>query len=161
MILKLICHFSQQLSMAEIWYLVTSFISIPHIVGGVFGPIGFYTHWTYMLISRRIFLIKYWWQKPDISSQTIYRNLILWEAFLDPFDSRLPTWLVCIHIEHICGGIISEHYFILSDNATLEDSQQSTFTQTTSNVSQQSCSDWELENETEKKQIWWCNGNFE
>ena len=34
-------HFSQQLSMAEIWYLVTSFISVPHIVGSVFGPIRF------------------------------------------------------------------------------------------------------------------------
>jgi hypothetical protein len=32
-------HFSQQLLMAEIWYLVTSFISVPHIVGSVFGPI--------------------------------------------------------------------------------------------------------------------------
>jgi hypothetical protein len=31
-------HFSQQLLMAEIWYLVTSFIYVPHIVGSVFGP---------------------------------------------------------------------------------------------------------------------------
>jgi hypothetical protein len=23
--------------------------------------------------------------------------------------SCLPTWLVFLHIEHICGGIISEH----------------------------------------------------
>ena len=34
-------HFSQQLSMAEIWYLVTSFISVCHIVGSVFGPVRF------------------------------------------------------------------------------------------------------------------------
>jgi hypothetical protein len=26
--------------------------------------------------------------------------------------SCLPTWLVFIHIEHICGGIISEHYLV-------------------------------------------------
>ena len=34
-------HFSQQLLMAEIWYLVTSFIYVPHIVGSVFGPVRF------------------------------------------------------------------------------------------------------------------------
>jgi hypothetical protein len=34
-------HFSQQLLMAEIWYLVTSFIYVPHIVGSVFEPIRF------------------------------------------------------------------------------------------------------------------------
>ena len=34
-------HFSQQLLMAEIWYLVTSFILVPRIVGSVFGPIRF------------------------------------------------------------------------------------------------------------------------
>jgi hypothetical protein len=132
--------------------------------------VDFYTHWTYMLIFRRIFLSKYWWQKSDISSQASYRYPILWEAFFNPSDSYflfadlvgfythltytcvctffvtlfaatiddrnlifghklhigtpyrgkrfwthqiptscLPTWLVFIHIEHICGGIISEH----------------------------------------------------
>jgi hypothetical protein len=34
-------HFSPQLLMAEIWYLVTSFIEVPHIVGNVFGPVRF------------------------------------------------------------------------------------------------------------------------
>ena len=34
-------HFSQQLLMAEIWYLVTSFIYVRHIVGSVFEPTGF------------------------------------------------------------------------------------------------------------------------
>jgi hypothetical protein len=34
-------HFSQKLLMAEIWYLVTSFIQIPHIRRIVFGPIRF------------------------------------------------------------------------------------------------------------------------
>jgi hypothetical protein len=34
-------HFSQQLLMTEIWYLVTSVILVPHIVGSVFGPIRF------------------------------------------------------------------------------------------------------------------------
>jgi hypothetical protein len=28
--------------------------------------VDFYTHWTYMLIFRRIFLSKYWWQKSHI-----------------------------------------------------------------------------------------------
>jgi hypothetical protein len=49
--------------------------------------VDFYTHWTYMLISHRIFLSKYWWQKSDISSQASYRYPILWEAFFDPSDS--------------------------------------------------------------------------
>jgi hypothetical protein len=42
------------------------------------------SHWTYMLIFRRIFLSNYWWQKSDIWSQASYRYPISWEAFLDP-----------------------------------------------------------------------------
>ena len=49
--------------------------------------VDFYTNWTYMLIFRRIFLSKYWWQKSDISSHASYRYPILWEAFFDPSDS--------------------------------------------------------------------------
>ena len=49
--------------------------------------VDFYTHWTYMLIFRHIFLSHCWWQKSDIWSQASYRYAILWEAFLDPSDS--------------------------------------------------------------------------
>jgi hypothetical protein len=49
--------------------------------------VDFYTHWTYTLIFRRIFLSNYWWQKSDIWSQASYRYPISWEAFLDPSDS--------------------------------------------------------------------------
>ena len=49
--------------------------------------VDFYTHWTYMLIFHRIFLINYWWQKSDIWSQASYRYPISWEAFFDPSDS--------------------------------------------------------------------------
>ena len=49
--------------------------------------VGFYTHWTYMHISRHIFLSNYWWQRSDIWSQASYRYPISWEAFLDPSDS--------------------------------------------------------------------------
>jgi hypothetical protein len=49
--------------------------------------VDFYTHWTYMLIFRRIFLSNYWWQKSDIWSQASYRYPISWEAFLDLSDS--------------------------------------------------------------------------
>jgi hypothetical protein len=49
--------------------------------------VDFYTHWTYMLIFRRIFPSNYWWQESDIWSQASYRYAILWEAFLDPSDS--------------------------------------------------------------------------
>jgi hypothetical protein len=34
-------HFSQKLLMTGIWYFITSFISVPHIVLSVFGPIRF------------------------------------------------------------------------------------------------------------------------
>jgi hypothetical protein len=49
--------------------------------------VDFYTHWTYMLIFRRIFLNNYWWQESDIWSQASYRYPISWEAFLEPSDS--------------------------------------------------------------------------
>ena len=49
--------------------------------------VDFYTHWTYMHISRHIFLSNYWWQKSDIWSQALYRYPISWEAFYDPSDS--------------------------------------------------------------------------
>jgi hypothetical protein len=35
--------------------------------------VGFYTHWTYMLIFHHIFLSNYWWQRSDIWSQASYR----------------------------------------------------------------------------------------
>ena len=49
--------------------------------------VDFYTHWTYMLIFRHIFLSNYWWQKSDSWSQASYRYPISWEMFLDPSDS--------------------------------------------------------------------------
>jgi hypothetical protein len=49
--------------------------------------VDFSTHWTYMLIFRRIFLCHYWWQKSDFWPQASYRYAILWEAFFDPSDS--------------------------------------------------------------------------
>jgi hypothetical protein len=49
--------------------------------------VGFYAHWTYMHIFRRIFLSNYWLQKSDIWSQASNRYTILWVAFLDPSDS--------------------------------------------------------------------------
>jgi hypothetical protein len=49
--------------------------------------VDFYTHWTYMLIFRRIFLSNFWWQKSDFWSQASYRYPISCEAFLDSSDS--------------------------------------------------------------------------
>jgi hypothetical protein len=62
--------------------------------------VDFYTHWTYMLIFRRIFLGNYWWQKSDIWSQASYRYPIPWEGFLDPSDScfLFANLLIFIHI---------------------------------------------------------------
>jgi ribosomal protein L37AE/L43A len=52
--------------------------------------VGFYTHWTYMHIFRRIFLSNYWWQKSDIWSQASYRYPISWEAFFhdNPLENQ-------------------------------------------------------------------------
>ena len=77
--------------------------------------VGFYTHWTYMHIFRRIFLSNYWWQKSDIWSQASYRYPISWEAFLNPSDSCLPTLLIFIHIEHIFS------FFVAFFSATIDD----------------------------------------
>ena len=124
-------HFSQQLLMTEIWYLVTSFIWVPHIVGSVFGPIRFllpvcrlswflYTLNIYMIIFRRIFLSNYWWQKSDIWSQASYRYPISWETFLDPSDSYFLfvdfvdfyTHLTYIHLYmHIFRRIFLSNYW--------------------------------------------------
>jgi hypothetical protein len=77
-----ICYESvngRQLLMIRIWYLVTSLILVPQSWEAFLDPsdsyflfadfVDFYTHWTYMLIFRRIFLSNYWWQKSDIWSQ--------------------------------------------------------------------------------------------
>jgi hypothetical protein len=93
-------YFSQQLLMAEIWYLVTSFIYCRYPISweAFLDPsdsyflfadfVDFSTHWTYMLIFRRIFLSNYWWQKSDIWSQASYRYPISWETF---FWLQIPT----------------------------------------------------------------------
>jgi hypothetical protein len=57
--------------------------------------VGFYTHWTYMLIFRRIFLSNYWWQKSDVWSQYCGK------CFL---TRQIPT--SCLPKS---GGIIGEH----------------------------------------------------
>ena len=90
-------HFSQQLLMTWIWYLVTSFILVPHIVGSVFGSIRFllpvyrlswllYTFNIYAHFSSHFFqqllMAEIWYLVT-----TSYRYPISWEAFLDPSDS--------------------------------------------------------------------------
>jgi hypothetical protein len=77
--------------------------------------VDFYTHWTYMLIFRRIFLSNYWWQESDIWSQASYRSAILWEAFLDPPDSYfLFADLVGFYTQHICT------FFVTFFSATID-----------------------------------------
>jgi hypothetical protein len=49
--------------------------------------VDFYTHWTYILIFRRILLSNYWWQRSDIWSQASYRYPISREAFFYLSDS--------------------------------------------------------------------------
>jgi hypothetical protein len=89
-------HFSKQLLMTRIWYLVTSFIYACYIVGSVFGPVRFLLPvcrlcWFLCTLNifSHIFLSNYWWQKSDIWSQAsyYYRYPISWEAFFDPSDS--------------------------------------------------------------------------
>jgi hypothetical protein len=120
--------------MAEIWYLVTRFRKVPHIVGSVFGPIRlllpvcwFCWFWytfkihLYLHIFRLIFLSNYWWQESDIWSQASYRYAILWEAFLDPSDSYFlfadlggfnTHWTYMFIFRHI---ILSNYWWQRSD----------------------------------------------
>jgi hypothetical protein len=82
--------------------------------------VDFYTHWTYMLIFRRIFLSNYWWQKSDIWPQASYRYAILWESFLDPSDSYfLFTDFVDFytHLTYICICT----FFVAFFSATIDD----------------------------------------
>ena len=75
------CFTSVRLSFRPSKIFFVAFFSIT--VDGRNLILGFYAHWTYMLI----FLSNYWWQKSDIWSQASYRYPISWEAFLDPSDS--------------------------------------------------------------------------
>jgi hypothetical protein len=110
--------------MAEIWYLVTTFIQVPHIVGSVFGPIRFllpvcrfcwflYTFniHLYMHIFHRIILSNYWWQESDIWSQASYRYAILCEAFLDPSDSCILLADLVVFYTHWTYMHIFRHIF--------------------------------------------------
>ena len=56
-----------------------------------------------MIFFVTFFSATYWWQKSDIWSQAL---------FFDPSDSYFlfADLVGFIHIEHICGGIISEHW---------------------------------------------------
>jgi hypothetical protein len=80
--------------------------------------VDFYTHWSYMLIFRRIFLSNYWWQKSDVWSQASYRYPILWEAFFDSSDSYFlfaeeqghHRW--ALHVAHSSSCLF--HYISLS-----------------------------------------------
>jgi hypothetical protein len=73
--------------------------------------VGFYTHLTYMHIFVAFF-------SATIDDRNLifghmlhigtpYRGKRFWTHQIP--TSCLPTWLVFIHIEHICRGIISEH----------------------------------------------------
>ena len=82
--------------------------------------VDFYTHWTYMLIFRCIFLSNYWGQKSDIWSQASYRYPISWEAFLDPSDSYyLFADFVDFytHLAYICICT----FFVAFFSATIDD----------------------------------------
>jgi hypothetical protein len=82
--------------------------------------VGFYTHWIYMLIFRRIFLSNYWWQESDIWSQASYRYPISWEAFLNPSDSYfLFADFVDFytHLTYICICT----FFVAFFSATIDD----------------------------------------
>jgi hypothetical protein len=86
--------------------------------------VDFYTHWTYMLIFRRIFLSNYWWQKSDIWSQASYRYPISWKAFLDPSDSYflfadfvdfLTHWTYILYMTIFSRILLSNYWWQKSD----------------------------------------------
>ena len=80
--------------------------------------VGFYTHWTYMLIFRHIVLSNYWWQRSDIWSQasysTLYRGKRFWTLKIP--TSCLPTLLIFMHIEHtFCIHPFLDSYFLFAE----------------------------------------------
>ena len=85
--------------------------------------VGFYTHWTYMLIFRHIFLSNYWCQISDILSQASYRYAILWEAILDPSDSYFLfvdfvdfyTFNIHLYMHIFCRIFLSNYWWQKSD----------------------------------------------
>ena len=115
--------------MAEIWYLSQASYRYTILWVAFLDPsdsyflfadlVGFYTHWTYMLIFRRIFLSNYCWQKSDIWSQASYRYPISWEAFFGPIRFLLPVCRFCwflytfnIHLYmHIFRHIFLSNYW--------------------------------------------------
>ena len=66
--------------------------------------VNFYTHWTYMLIFRRIFLSNYWWQKSDIWSQASILHIGIPYRGKRFLTRQIPT--SCLPKS---GGIIREH----------------------------------------------------
>jgi hypothetical protein len=115
--------------MAEIWYLSQASYRYTILWVAFLDPsdsyflfadlVDFYTHWTYMLIFRRIFLSNYCWQKSDIWSQASYRYPISWEAFFGPIRFLLPVCRFCwflytfnIHLYmHIFRHIFLSNYW--------------------------------------------------
>jgi hypothetical protein len=87
--------------------------------------VDFYTHWTYMLIFRRIFLSNYWWQKSDIWSQASCRYPYIVGNVFGPIRFLLPVCRFCwflytfnIHLYmHIFRRIILSNYWA-EKNAT-------------------------------------------
>jgi hypothetical protein len=86
--------------------------------------VDFYTHWTYMLIFRRIFLSNYWWQKSDIWSQASCRYPYIVGNVFGPIRFLLPVCRFCwilytfnIHLYmHIfCRIILSNCWWQESD----------------------------------------------
>jgi hypothetical protein len=66
--------------------------------------IDFYTHWTYMLNFRRIFLSNYWWHKSDDWSQASYSYIGTPYCGKHFLTRQIPT--SCLPKS---GGIIGEH----------------------------------------------------
>ena len=79
--------------------------------------VDFYTHWTYMLIFRRIFSATIYGRNlifgHELHICTPYRGKRLWTHQIS--TSCLPTLLIFIHIEHICS------FFVAFFSATIDD----------------------------------------
>jgi hypothetical protein len=71
--------------------------------------VDFYTHWTYMLIFRRIFSATIDGRNLIFGHKlhicTPYRGKRFWTHQIP--TSCLPTLLICIHIEHICSFFVT------------------------------------------------------
>jgi hypothetical protein len=72
--------------------------------------VGLYTHWTYMLIFRRIFLSNYWWQESDIWSQASCKQEVgIWRVQKHYPQYGIPIWCLWPNIRFLPSTVTEKN----------------------------------------------------